>query len=68
MKLVGKLKDDVAKAKDPEEAKQLIEAAGMLLTDEELEDVAGGSRIPMEFDRKPIYDGNGNIIGYEKRW
>ena len=42
MKLIGKLKDNVAKAETKEEAKQLIENAGMLLDEEELEQVSGG--------------------------
>ena len=42
MKLVGKLKDDVAQAKDKEEAKKIMEKAGMKLTDDELDSVAGG--------------------------
>ncbi len=42
MKLIGKLKEDVAKAQSLEEAKQLIEAAGMELTDEELGKISGG--------------------------
>ena len=62
MKLVGKLKDDVANAKSPEEAKQLIENAGMQLTDEELENISGrGSDF---FDKIPVKDSNGNIIGW----
>ena len=42
MELVGKLKDDVAQAKDKEEAKKIMENAGMKLTDDELDTVAGG--------------------------
>lgn len=48
MKLVGKLKDNVAKAETKEEAKQLIENAGMLLDEEELEQVSGGSMAPIK--------------------
>ncbi len=44
MKLIGKLKEDVAKAQSLEEAKQLIEAAGMQLTDEELGKISVGGR------------------------
>ena len=36
MKLVGKLADDVSKANNPEEAKNIIRDAGMELTDEEM--------------------------------
>ncbi len=45
MKLIGKLKEDVAKAQSLEEAKQLIENAGMQLTDEELGKISGGVRV-----------------------
>ena len=44
MKLVGKLKDNVAKAETKEEVKQLIEDAGMLLDDQELDQVCGGGK------------------------
>ncbi len=44
MKLIGKLKEDVEKAGTREEAKKLLEEAGMELTDEELDQVAGGTR------------------------
>ncbi len=65
MKLVGKLKEDVAGAQSPEEARKLIEAAGIQLTDEELECVAGGT-IPDVFKHKtPKYDKDGNLIGWE---
>ena len=42
MELVKELKEKVAKAKSKEEARKIIEEAGMILTDEELEHVAGG--------------------------
>jgi hypothetical protein len=42
MKLVGELKDKVEKAENQEEAKKIIEKAGMELTDDELDQVAGG--------------------------
>ena len=43
MKLVGELKDKVEKAETKEEAKKIIKEAGMELTDEEINQVAGGS-------------------------
>ena len=43
MKLIGKLKEMVEKADTKEEAKKVIEEAGMKLTDAELEQVAGGA-------------------------
>ena len=42
MKLLGDLKDKVEKAENQEEAKKVIEEAGMELTDEEMDQVAGG--------------------------
>ncbi len=42
MKLVGELKEKVEKAEDLTEAKQAIENAGMELTEDELNSVAGG--------------------------
>ena len=42
MKLTWKLKEQVEKAESKDEKKSLIENAGMLLTDEEMDQVAGG--------------------------
>jgi bacteriocin-like protein len=42
MKLVGELKKQVEETKNKEEAKEIIEKAGMELTDEELDNVTGG--------------------------
>ena len=42
MELTGKLKEQVEKAETREEAKKVIEEAGISLTDEELDQVAGG--------------------------
>jgi hypothetical protein len=42
MNLVGDLKEKVEKAESKEEAKQLIQDAGVELTEEEMEQVAGG--------------------------
>ena len=43
MKLTGELKDKVDQAKDLEEAKEVIAGAGMLLSDDEVSEVAGGN-------------------------
>ena len=43
MKLVGELKKQVEETKNKEEAKELIENAGMQLTDDELDNVIGGA-------------------------
>ena len=53
MKLIGKLKEMVEKAETREEKKELIEAAGVALTDEELDKVAGGNESP---SRPPVTD------------
>ncbi len=42
MKLIGELKKQVESTNTKEEAKDVIENAGMELTDDELEQVAGG--------------------------
>lgn len=42
MKLIGDLKKKVEKAETQVEARELIKDAGMELTDEELDSVAGG--------------------------
>jgi len=58
MKLTGLLKDKVEAVETKEEKKAVIAEAGMELTDEELEDVAGGKvrlnthNIGMVNDRK----------------
>ena len=46
MKLTGDLKEKVEKTENKEEAKELIEEAGMELTDEEMDQVAGGAPRP----------------------
>ena len=49
MKLTGDLKNQVEKAESKDEKKKLIEEAGMELTDEEMDQVAGGDvRITLE--------------------
>lgn len=42
MELVGKLKEQVQGAKDQAEARSIIEQAGIILTDDELDQVTGG--------------------------
>ena len=44
MKLVGKLKEEVNKAENKEQAKEFIADAGMELTDDEMDQVAGGGK------------------------
>ena len=45
MQLIGNLKKQVEKTNSKAEAKELIKNAGMMLTDEELEMVAGGGGV-----------------------
>ncbi len=42
MKLIGHLKNKVEQAENKEEAKQIIRDAGMLLDDQEMDQVTGG--------------------------
>ncbi len=42
MKLIGQLKNKVEQAENKEEAKQIIQDAGMLLDDQEMDQVTGG--------------------------
>ena len=51
MRLVGELKDKVEKAETKGEAKEIIKDAGMELTDEELDQVAGGPHVFNELIR-----------------
>ncbi len=44
MKLIGNLKKQIEETKNKEEAKEVIEKAGMELTDDELDYVVGGGR------------------------
>ncbi len=52
MKLIGNLRDQVEKANSKEEAIGIIEKAGMQLTEDELNMVAGGGGIALA-DRSP---------------
>ena len=60
MKLVGELKDKVEKAETKVEAKKIIEEAGMELTDEEMDQVAGG---PCVFNEIIKHQVAGVILG-----
>ena len=52
MKLIGNLKKQVENSKSLEESRSLIEKAGVSLTDEELEKVAGGLARILPGDRE----------------
>ena len=73
MKLIGNLKKQVENAETKNEKKSLIEKAGMLLTDDELEHVAGGGDSDYMFypdtgvnhmfgqdDERPVPNDNGS--------
>ncbi|MBO4904890.1 MAG: hypothetical protein J5367_06675 [Lachnospiraceae bacterium] len=52
MELINELKNKVDKAETKDEAKEIIAEAGMLLDDEELDQVAGGLQ-----KQKRLYSG-----------
>ncbi len=56
MKLTGKLKEIVEKTENREEAKEIIrnagEEAGLVLNDEELEEVSGGGGTHTHYKRR----------------
>ena len=60
MELTGKLKEQIEKAETREEAKKVIEEAGISLTDEGLEKVAGGGNDGLFWIKMPVQQG-GNI-------
>lgn len=65
MKLIGNLKKQVEKAESKQEKKSLIENAGMLLSDDELESVAGGKSNlfkPYEIYCAGVVARNGKVI------
>ena len=49
MKLTGELKDKVDQTANLDEAKDIIAQAGMLLTDDEVSEVAGGVKYWQKF-------------------
>ncbi len=51
MQLIGDLKKQVEKTNNKAEAKELIANAGMILTDDELEMVAGGKDFFADIDK-----------------
>ena len=58
MELLGNLKDKVAKSKNREDARSIIEDAGMRLTDAELNMVAGGGRVTCSLPESRLFTGN----------
>lgn len=66
MILVGKLKEAVDKTTTAEEARDMIEQAGMLLTDDELEQVAGGANTLKYSGTLPKHSGRSQAQTYPK--
>lgn len=62
MKRTGELEKKVNEAADQAEAKGFIERAGMILTDEELEKVAGGAGNFQQFARGSYVDQDQCIV------
>ena len=63
MKLIGNLKKKVENAKTKEEARDTIKKAGMLLDDDELEQVSGGGGNPLEDLLNPGFQ-KGDTVRY----
>jgi len=63
MKLIGNLKKKVENAKTKEEARDTIKKAGMLLDDDELEQVSGGGGNPLEDLLNPGFQ-EGDTVRY----
>ncbi|MCR5791052.1 MAG: hypothetical protein K6G83_14315 [Lachnospiraceae bacterium] len=60
MKLTGDLKKQVESESTREGIREIIKKAGMLLTDEELDQVAGGKRVKCGNDGLRDTGSNGN--------
>ena len=58
MQLIGDLKNQVEKTYSKAEAKEVIAKAGMILTDDELEMVAGGKGFFADIDKVKASGGN----------
>ncbi len=63
MKLIGMLKKQVEETDNKEEKKNLIEKAGMLLTDDELDQVIGGIILPKPSGESDEKDSK---VGFER--
>ncbi len=66
MELTGRLKDSVMNAKKKDEKKGLIEKAGMKLTDDELDRVAGGNYYHYGNNAPCSYDSNCEFVFTER--
>ncbi|MBQ1384981.1 MAG: hypothetical protein IIY74_06250 [Firmicutes bacterium] len=66
MKLIGNLKEQVESERTKEGKKKLIEKAGMLLTDDELDRVAGGNYYHYGKNMPCSYDPNCEFVFTER--
>ena len=66
MKLIGNLKEQVESERTKEGKKKLIEKAGMLLTDDELDRVAGGNYYHYGNNTPCSYDPNCEFVFTER--
>ncbi len=62
MKLTGKLKENVEKAENKEQAKKPFAKAGIILSDAELDQVSGGD-VPSAGGKPRVFQDSINISG-----
>ena len=62
MKLTGKLKENIEKAENREEVRKILEEAGVILNDEELDQVVAGTGKQMPYNPTfPGYPGHTGV-------
>ncbi len=66
MELVGKLKDEIAQTKSKGEAKEIMENAGMKLTDDELDAVAGGGGCDIRICKAAALEQKKHVYPWQK--
>lgn len=68
MELTGELKDHVNQSKDRDEARSIIENAGMRLSDEELDSVVGGLSVHAKHSEKRWKGGHADYGATYNQW
>ena len=68
MELTGELKDHVNQSKDRDEARSIIENAGMRLSDEELDSVVGGLAVSAKHSAKRWKGGHADYGATYNQW